>query len=164
MAQIKDITALSDNLMAVTIEDENGRDVRLFQDRVGEQQLEDFKVWVPGPEAVTVDVKVELPLAMHLSQWSEDRGITAEHLLRAMFVYIVDNRHRLEEWKKNGRIEIPWDRDYCIGIAALRECQRIAKENGVSDMTLDEINEEIAAARAERARKETEETEHEESD
>lgn len=34
-------------------------------------------------------------------------------------------------------------------IAAMREASRIAEENGVADMTLDEINEEIAAARRE---------------
>ena len=32
-------------------------------------------------------------------------------------------------------------------ISAMREASRIAKENGISDMTLDEINAEIAAAR-----------------
>ncbi len=35
-------------------------------------------------------------------------------------------------------------------IAAMREASRIAEENGVADMTLEEINEEIAAARRER--------------
>ena len=33
------------------------------------------------------------------------------------------------------------------GIAALKRAARIAKENGISEMTLDEINAEIAAAR-----------------
>ncbi len=32
-------------------------------------------------------------------------------------------------------------------IQAMKEASRIAEENGISDMTLDEINEEIAAAR-----------------
>ena len=32
-------------------------------------------------------------------------------------------------------------------ISAMKEASRIAKENGISDMTLDEINAEIAAAR-----------------
>ena len=32
-------------------------------------------------------------------------------------------------------------------IAAMREASRIAEENGISDMSLDEINAEIAAAR-----------------
>ena len=36
------------------------------------------------------------------------------------------------------------------GMSALRELQREAKENGLSDMGLDEINAEIAAARTER--------------
>ncbi len=33
------------------------------------------------------------------------------------------------------------------GITAMKEASRIAKENGISDMSLDEINAEIAAAR-----------------
>ncbi len=33
------------------------------------------------------------------------------------------------------------------GIEAMKESSRIASENGISDMSLDEINAEIAAAR-----------------
>lgn len=33
------------------------------------------------------------------------------------------------------------------GLAAMKEASRIAEENGISDMTLDEINAEIRAAR-----------------
>lgn len=33
------------------------------------------------------------------------------------------------------------------GIEAMRRASRIAEENGISDMSLDEINEEIAASR-----------------
>ncbi len=35
------------------------------------------------------------------------------------------------------------------GMRAMKEASRIAEENGISDMTLEEINEEIAAARNE---------------
>lgn len=41
------------------------------------------------------------------------------------------------------------------GLAALAELQREAEENGISNMSLDEVNAEIAAARAERKNKET---------
>ena len=40
-------------------------------------------------------------------------------------------------------------------LRALRELQNQAKQNGLTDMTLDEINAEIAAARKERREKET---------
>ena len=33
-------------------------------------------------------------------------------------------------------------------LAAMKEASRIAAENGISEMTLDEINEEISAARS----------------
>jgi len=33
------------------------------------------------------------------------------------------------------------------GVSAMKRASRIAEENGISDMTLDEINAEIAAAR-----------------
>ena len=33
-------------------------------------------------------------------------------------------------------------------LKAMKECSRIAAENGISDMTLEEINEEIGKARA----------------
>ena len=39
------------------------------------------------------------------------------------------------------------------GIMAIREMQRISEENGNSEMTLDEINEEIRLAREERHKK-----------
>lgn len=40
------------------------------------------------------------------------------------------------------------------GLAAMVELQREAEENGLNDMSLDEINAEIAASRAERKNKE----------
>ena len=39
------------------------------------------------------------------------------------------------------------------GVMAIREMQRISEENGNSEMTLDEINEEIRLAREERHKK-----------
>ena len=39
------------------------------------------------------------------------------------------------------------------GVMAIREMQRISKENGNSEMTLDEINEEIRLAREEKRKK-----------
>ena len=38
--------------------------------------------------------------------------------------------------------------DGAKAIAAMKEASRIAEENGIADMSLDEINAEIAAARA----------------
>lgn len=48
-------------------------------------------------------------------------------------------------------LKIQKNRDYksMEGIAALRELQREAEANGLSDMSLEEINAEIAASRAE---------------
>ena len=40
-----------------------------------------------------------------------------------------------------------------VGVAAMKELQRISEANGNSEMTLDEINEEIALTRAERRNK-----------
>lgn len=42
------------------------------------------------------------------------------------------------------------DRQENPAVAAIREASLIAEENGIADMTLEEINEEIAAARRER--------------
>ncbi|MGN0255992.1 MAG: type II toxin-antitoxin system RelB/DinJ family antitoxin [Chordicoccus sp.] len=48
-------------------------------------------------------------------------------------------------------LKVPKNKEYksSDGMAALRELQREAELNGLSDMSLDEINAEISAARAE---------------
>lgn len=55
--------------------------------------------------------------------------------------------------------EIPFDKslknESSEGMAALLEAGRISKENGNSEMTLNEINEEIKLAREERNKKES---------
>lgn len=115
MAQIKDVTVLGNGLLAITFEDAHGRDLRLFPNRADEAGLEALKAWTPGPDDVTVEVKVDIVLAKKLIRWSGERGITAEQLLRAFIFYIADNSRWLAEWKKNGKIEIPWDRESDIG-------------------------------------------------
>jgi len=62
----------------------------------------------------------------------------------AAFMVAVDENsleETLEDWRR------------VVSLRALRDLQQQAQENGLSDMTLDEINAEIAASRRERREK-----------
>lgn len=95
MAQVKDITTYPNGLIEVVFEDENGRDVAFFHDRVDEQTIEELKVWIPDPDAVTVSFEMGAELADVLQQWCEMRGLKLEQLLRAFTAFIA---HHGSEW------------------------------------------------------------------
>ena len=153
MAQVKDITILENDLMAITYEDENGRDLRfIYDNRADEKTIDALKTWTPGPNDVTVTIQLEQDLAALLKQWCKERGIALENFIRAFFIFTVETR----------------DADILLHIllgldpdnpdpAAMRKANRIAREHGNADMRLDEINAEIAAARAEMAARKKEE-------
>lgn len=73
----------------------------------------------------------------------ERLGIDLPTYMRICITKLVQENGIPFSMKLNDQLENP-------AIAALREANRIAEENGISDMTLEEINEEIAAARRER--------------
>ena len=149
MAQIRDITILENDLMAITYEDENGRDLRFISDnRVDEKTINTLKTWTPGANDVTVTIQLEQDLARMLKQWCKERNIELENFIRAFFIFTVETR----DADILMHILLGLDPDN-PNLAAMRKANRIAREHGNADMTLDEINAEIAAARAEMARK-----------
>jgi len=149
MAQVKDITILENDLMAITYEDENGRDLRfIYDNRADEKTINALKTWTPGPNDVTVTIQLDQDLAGMLKQWCKERGIALENFIRAFFIFTVETR----DADILLHILLGLDPDN-PDLAAMRKANRIAQEHGNADMTLDEINAEIAAARAEMARK-----------
>ena len=147
MAQIRDITILENDLMAITYEDENGRDLRLISDnRVDEKTIDALKTWTPGPNDVTVTIQLDQDLAELLRQWCKERSIELENFIRAFFIFTVETRNA----DILMHILLGLDPDN-PDIAAMRKANRIAQEHGNADMRLDEINAEIAAARADMA-------------
>jgi len=149
MAQVKDITILENDLMAITYEDENGRDLRfIYDNRADEKTIDALKTWTPGPNDVTVTIQLDQDLAELLRQWCKERGIALENFIRAFFIFTVETR----DTDILMHILLGLDPDN-PDLAAMRKANRIAREHGNADMTLDEINAEIAAARAEMARK-----------
>ena len=149
MAQIRDITILENDLIAITFEDENGRDLRfIYGNRADENTIDALKTWTPGANDVTVTIQLDQDLADLLRQWCKERNIELENFIRAFFIFTVETR----DTDILMHILLGLDPDN-PDLAAMRKANRIAQEHGNTDMTLDEINAEIAAARAEMARK-----------
>ena len=64
MAQIRDITILENDLIAITFEDENGRDLRfIYGNRADENTIDALKTWTPGANDVTVTIQLDQDLA-----------------------------------------------------------------------------------------------------
>lgn len=149
MAQVKDITILGNDLMAITYEDENGRDLRFIPDnRADEKTINALKTWTPGPNDVTVNIQLDQDLAELLRQWCKDRSVELENFIRAFFTFAAETR----DTDILMHILLGVDPDN-LDLEVMRKAKRTVQGHGNTDMTMDEINAEIAAARAETARK-----------
>ena len=95
-------------------------------------------------EKVTVSLKLDCDTAIRMKTACEDMGLSMSE------AFIIFAKKVARERRIPFEIIADNDSDSSNAIGALKRISTDAKRRGLSDMTLDEINEEIAVVRKER--------------